>query len=134
MCVDLSCCPLSLWYSIHCFICSVLFTQKERKTQTLTAYLLFCRRHRPKVVADYPLMGLQILFYIFKETSLSFNMLISHLISHFRSPNVKYKYIYSCSMCLTHALLNLISSLMKFTMMHLVNLSSDLLPSHIIVF
>ena len=28
--------------------------KKERKTQTLTAYLLYCRKHRPSVVAENP--------------------------------------------------------------------------------
>ena len=28
--------------------------KKERKTQTLTAYLLYCRKHRPNVVAENP--------------------------------------------------------------------------------
>ena len=32
--------------------------KKERKTQTLTAYLLYCRKYRPKVVSENPDIGL----------------------------------------------------------------------------
>ena len=34
--------------------------KKERKTQTLTAYLLYCRKYRPKVVSEHPEIGMYV--------------------------------------------------------------------------
>ena len=36
---------------------STIKKKKERKTQTLTAYLLFCRKYRPQVVFENPYIG-----------------------------------------------------------------------------
>ena len=40
--------------------------KKERKTQTLTAYLLYCRKYRPKVVSEHPEIGMYVDFLLLK--------------------------------------------------------------------
>lgn len=53
--------------------------KKERKTQTLTAYLLYCRKYRPKVVSENPDIGW--LCLIFRIHYIFISCLLSNLLA-----------------------------------------------------